>query len=120
MPTIAMALPIPPDKLDSWLTAMQELAGPRLEEYDASRRRAGVTSSKAWLQQGPGGAMELLVIETDDPARMFAELGSSQEPFDVWFRGVIADVYGLDLTQRPPGPLPEQMLDWSAGVRVTP
>jgi hypothetical protein len=119
VPTIAMALPIPPDKLDSWLTTMRELAGPRLEEYDASRRRAGVTSSKAWLQQGPGGAMELLVIEADDPARMFAELGSSQEPFDVWFRGVIANIYGLDLTQRPPGPLPEQMLDWSAEVRVT-
>jgi hypothetical protein len=118
MPTIAMALPIPLEKLDFWLTAMREIAGPRSKEFDASRRRAGVTSTKVWLQQGPGGAMELLVIEADDPARMFAEFGSSQDPFDVWFRAVIADVYGLDLTQPPPGPPPEQLLDWSAQIRV--
>src|SRR5687768_16576442 len=57
--------------------------------------------------------MELLIIEADDPARMFAEFGSFRDPFDVWFRAVLADVYGLDLTQPPPGPPPEQLLDWS-------
>jgi hypothetical protein len=118
MPTIAMVLPIPPEKLGSWHTLMKEIAGPRLGEFAASRRRMGVTGTKVWLQHGPAGAMELLVIEADDPKRMFAGLGSSQDPFDVWFRGMIADVYGLDLAQPPPGPPPEQLLDWSSEVQV--
>ena len=117
MPTIAMVLPIPPEKLEFWRAAMQQVAGPRLKEFDASRRRAGVTSTKVWLQKGPGGPMELLVIEADDPARMFAEFGSSQEPFDVWFRAITADVYGLDMTKPPPAPPPELLLDWRAEVR---
>jgi hypothetical protein len=118
VPTIAMALPIPPEKLETWRSGMREIAGPRRAEFDASRQRQGVASTKVWLQEGPGGPLELLVIETEDPARMFTELGRSEEPFDVWFREFIADVYGMDLRQPPPGPLPEQHLGWSAPVRA--
>jgi hypothetical protein len=118
MSTIAMVFPIPPEKLDTWRSGMREIAGLRREEFDASRRRKGVTSTKVWLQQGPGGPIELLVVEVEDPAVMFAELGGSQDPFDVWFRGQITEVYGIDLTQPLPGPLPELFLDWSAPVRA--
>jgi hypothetical protein len=118
MSTIAMAFSIPPEKLDTWRSGMREIAGPRREEFDASRQRQGVTSTKVWLQQGPGGPIELLVIEVEDPAVMFAELGRSQDPFDVWFRGFIAEVYGMDLTQPLPGPPPEPLLDWSTTVRA--
>jgi hypothetical protein len=86
MPTIAMAYPIPPEKLETWRSGMREIAGPRRAEFDASPQRHGVLSCKVWLQDGPGGPLELLVIETEDPARMFTELGTSDEPFDVWFR----------------------------------
>ena len=58
--------------------------------------------------------MEILYLEVGDPARAFQELATSQEPFDVWFRGFAREYYGLDLTQPLPGPLPELVLDWSA------
>jgi hypothetical protein len=48
------------------------------------------------------------------PARFFELLATSHDPFDVEFRAFLLDVYGLDLSQPPPGPLPEQVLDWSA------
>lgn len=118
VPTIAMAFPIPPEKLETWRSGMREIAGPRRAEFAASRQRQGVASCGVWLQEGPTGSLELLVIEAQDPARMFAELGTSEEPFDVWFREFIADVYGMDLRQPPPGPLPEQLLDWSAPARA--
>jgi hypothetical protein len=118
MSTIAMAFPIPPGKLDTWRSGMREIAGPRREEFDASRRGKGVSSTKVWLQQGPGGPIELLVVEVEDPGVFFAGLGRSQDPFDVWFRRLIAEVYGMDLTQPSPGPLPEQLLDWSAPDRA--
>jgi hypothetical protein len=37
-------------------------------------------------------------------------LGSSDEPFDVWFRGHVLDVHGIDLAQGFPHP--EQTVDF--------
>jgi hypothetical protein len=116
VPTIAMAFPIPPHKMDTWLRGMAEISGPRRPEFDAARRRQGVAATKVWLQEGPGGPVEILVMETEDPVRTFADIGASQEPFDLWFRELILEVYGLDLSQPPPGPPPRQILDWSARV----
>jgi len=118
VPTIAMAFPLPRDKVDTWLRGMAEISGSRRAEFDAARRRQGVTGTKVWLQEGPGGPVEILVMETEDPDRAFADMGASQEPFDVWFRALILDVYGLDLSQPLPGPPPRQILDWSARVPV--
>jgi hypothetical protein len=38
-------------------------------------------------------------------------MGSSEEPFDSWFRERVSDIHGLDLTQ--PMPAPVQVLDAS-------
>ena len=51
------------------------------------------------MQQGPG---------SDD---FMAKLGSSQDEFDVMFREKVLEVHGLDVTQPPPGPMPELYLD---------
>jgi hypothetical protein len=40
-------------------------------------------------------------------------MATSEEPFDVWFRQVLVDTFGVDLTQST-GPPPEQIFDWSA------
>jgi hypothetical protein len=60
--------------------------------------------------------MEILVMDADDPARAFQEMGRSQERFDVWFRQFLMEIYGLDLSQPPTGPPPEKVLDWSTLV----
>jgi len=118
MPTIAMALSIPGDKVDTWLRGMAEIAGPRREEFTAARRRQGVTGTKVWIQEGPGGPLEILVIDAEDPGEAFGGMATSQEPFDVWFRSFVLDVYGLDLSHPMPGPVPRLMLDWTAGASV--
>jgi hypothetical protein len=120
MPTIALAMPIPPHNYETWRAAVTSFAGERRSEYDASRRRLGVQRSTSWVQQTPQGPIEILVVEAADPARFFEGLATSQEPFDVEFRAFIQDVYGLDLTQPLPVPLPELVLDWSATPTTTP
>jgi hypothetical protein len=119
MPMIAMALPIRPEKYEKWREGVSSFAGARRAEFDASRRRMGAVRERIWLQQTPQGPVELLFIEADDPARLFEQLATSQEPFDVEFRAWVLDVYGLDLT-KPPPPLPEQVLDWSATPTTAP
>jgi hypothetical protein len=108
-----MTSPIPPERFPAWRAAVAEMAGPRRAEFAAARRRQGIERQAVWVQQTPEGPCEILLIETADPARAFREMATSQEPFDVWFRQVLLDTFGLDLTQQA-GPPPEQILDWSA------
>jgi hypothetical protein len=42
---------------------------------------------------------------------LFGAMASSQEPFDVWWRGRILDIHGVDMSQPLPGPMNEQILD---------
>ena len=114
MAVVAMVLPLLPGKTDAWRTRMAELAGPRRAEFAAARGRQGISRERLWLQHTPQGDVEILYLETDDPARAFQELATSQEPFDVWFRDFVREYYGLDLTQPLPGPLPELIIDWAA------
>ena len=104
---------IPPERFAAWRAAVAEMAGPRRAEFAAARRRQGIERQAVWVQQTPEGPREILLIETADPARAFAAMATSEEPFDVWFRQVLLDTFGLDLTQME-GPPPEQILDWSA------
>jgi hypothetical protein len=111
-----MAMQIPPAKYEIWRQTVSELSGPRSKEFNAARRRQGVNWQCVFVQQTPQGPMEILVMDADDPARAFQEMGRSQEPFDVWFRQFLMEIYGLDLSQPPTGPPPEKVLDWTALV----
>ncbi|NMO91382.1 hypothetical protein [Actinomycetospora sp. TBRC 11914] len=114
MSMIVIAMPIPADKYTEWRTAMSEFAGPRREEYTAARTRQGVTRQGVFVHHTPQGPMEIMVMEADDPARALELIGSSGEPFDVEFRAYLKSVFDLDLSEPPPGPLPEQVLGWRA------
>jgi len=114
MAVLAMVLPVLPGKEASWEQTLATLAGPRRAEFGAARRRQGVRRERIWRQRTPEGSLEILYLEVDDPDRTFREIATSQEPFDVWFRGYVLDHYGLDLAQPMPGPLPDLVIDWSA------
>ena len=50
-------------------------------------------------------------MELDDPQRMFEGAGSSDDPFDQWFRERAQEVHGIDLSQPLPGGPPEMVFD---------
>jgi hypothetical protein len=118
MPMIVMAMPIPPEKYADWRNAVAEFGGARREEYTAARTRQGVTRQAVFVHHTPQGPMEIMVMEADDPGRALQLIATSEAPFDVEFREYLLNVYGLDLSQPPPGPLPEQVLDWIAPAAV--
>lgn len=115
MASLASAFPILPGKTEQWKHFCQEMAGPRRSEYEASRNRLGVTREVVYLQQTPQGEMAVVYVEAQNIPRIFEGFGTSQEPFDVWFRQQVKDIHGVDFTQPLPGPLPEAFLDWRAG-----
>jgi hypothetical protein len=97
MPLMAVALPILPGKTPEWRTWMEEVNGPRHEEFADSRRRAGV-HERTFLQSTPMGDFVIVTLEGDDPGRSFAQLMGGTDAFSEWFRqGAMAAHGDLDL-----------------------
>jgi hypothetical protein len=63
---------------------------------------AAITCARLGVRMEPGGAIVLMVKRHRPPG-----LGSSQEPFDRWFREIAREIHGIDLEQGFPPP--EQM-----------
>ena len=113
MAAYAFFIPILPGQEEAHRQFLAELNGPRRAEYDASHRRLGMQRERIWRQSTPQGTFAVVYIEADDPGKTFAGAASSTDPFDVWWRERILAVHGLDFSQPMPGPLNEQVLDWS-------
>ena len=111
MQSVAFATPILPGKTEADRAAMASVAnGERQAEHKASRTRHGISKESVWIQQTPGGDVAVVYMEADDIQAAFQGLGSSEEPFDVWFRELLQDIHGIDLSQGFPPP--EQTLDF--------
>jgi len=113
MALFAMAVPILPGKTDQWLKFLDELRTKRREEFVASRQRLGVRE-RTFLQRTPMGDLVVVTLEGDDPQSAFAKFAQADDDFTRWFKAQVQEAHGLDLSQPPPGPLPELVVD-SAG-----
>jgi hypothetical protein len=113
MATFIGAFPVLPGKDDDARKLAEETMG-RGEEFSASQKRSGVSKEEWSLQQSPMGSLVVVHLEADDVEKSFATLAQSTEDFDVWFRGRVLEVSGVDLGVEPEGPPPEIILDWRA------
>ena len=113
MATFIGAFPVLPGKDDDAHKFAQETMG-RSEEFSASQKRGGVTKEEWAFQQSPMGSLMLVHFEANDIEKAFGVLAESSEGFDVWFRGRVQELTGVDLAAEPEGPPPEIVLDWRA------
>ena len=108
-----LVFPVLPGKTDddAKLSANEFRARPR--EYEASRRRAGITLERAYLQKTPMGDVVVAYIESDPDfatsARLMAE---SDLPIDAFFARTTKEVHGIDMTQVLQGSPPETIAVW--------
>src|SRR5436309_10186160 len=109
MALFAVALPIPPGKMDQWRRFTADLNGARNAEYKASRERAGVRE-RAFLQQTPHGDMVILTLEGENPGGAMAAFAQGNDPFTEWFIVQVKEIHGIDLLNLP-GPPPEMVVD---------
>ena len=113
MPAIGVVLPLLPGKTEDDREAMMSCwTGERREAFAASRRRHGITREAVWIQSTPAGDVVVLYLEADDLSAAFQSVGTSQEPFDRWFREHVRDVHGVALEEGMTPP--ELVLDFSA------
>ncbi len=102
MPGFAFAIPVVPGKEELDRSTLDEMAGPRRDEYEAALRQAGITRQAIWHQHTPDGTIAVVYVEGDDPEAGVAQFGSSDEPFNVWFRDRMKEVHGLDISEAAP------------------
>jgi hypothetical protein len=111
MQSVAFAVPLLPGRTDADRIALASCwDGPRKEAYEDARRRAGITREAVWIQPTPGGDVAVIYLEADDLATAFTILGTSDEPFDRWFRDHVRQVHGIALEDRFTAP--ELVLDF--------
>jgi hypothetical protein len=110
MSRTALVFPVLPGK-DARDIANEMKARPR--EYEQSRKRAGITMERAYLQHTPMGDFVVAYIEAEsDPLEMFGKLPSSDLDIDRYFVKAVKEIHGADLTQPMPGPAPETVAAW--------
>src|ERR1044071_8227343 len=80
---IGIAIPIAPGKTEDWRTAIQELTGPRYAEYEASRKRFGLTSQTTFLQRTPMGDFAVIHMTGPDVHASFHAMSESRDKWDV-------------------------------------
>ena len=115
MATVAFALPCLPGGAAHLRDFSQELNGSRRSEFEDFNRRLGLSKHNCYIQGSPQGELTIVYLESEDLARAFQYLATSDHPFDVWFRDQAKLVHGVDFTQLMPGPLPEVAFEAGQG-----
>ena len=110
MGELAIALPCLPGGAEKLRELAATCAGSRRAEFEDFHRRVGLSGERWFLQQTPQGELLIVALDGDAGAAM-QKLGSSDHPFDVWFREQCRLVHGVDFTQPLPGPPPEMVFE---------
>lgn len=107
---LAIAIPILPGKEEEWRKFSQELSGNRKQDFIASRKKLNVRE-RTFYQHTPMGDFVIVTLEGNDPEGAFQHFASANDDFTKWFVERVKAVHGVDLSQPPPGPLPELIVD---------
>jgi hypothetical protein len=99
MTEVALTMPIAPGKTEAWQHALEDLLGPRYDEYDASRKRYGVTSQTTFLQRTPMGDFAVIHMTGPDVHASFHQMSTSKDAWDVAWRDLTLDLHGVDFAK---------------------
>jgi len=121
MSGIVMSNPIAPGKVEAWRRFCQELAGARRQNYEASRRRLGITRERMALVETPSGSAAVTTMDARELGQALGQIMTSDLPFDRWYRERIQELQGVNqasydqLLERPPLPQDQELLfEWTS------
>jgi hypothetical protein len=99
MSRYVLPYPVLPGKTDDDARRIADELRSRPREYEESRRRAGITLERAYLQKTPMGSFVVAYIEADrDLAEQSRLLAESDLDIDRYFLRMVMEVHGADLT----------------------
>ncbi|MGH3086679.1 MAG: hypothetical protein ACRDSJ_05100, partial [Rubrobacteraceae bacterium] len=72
------------------------------------------------LVYSPRREMAVAQVEIQNPREALRRLGSSEHPFDVWFKEKLVELHGCDLDRPQPGHGPELVFAYPGEHRPEP
>jgi hypothetical protein len=125
MSGIVLTFPILDGKVESWKRFCQELSGFRRGQYEASRLRLGITLERLALVETVYGSTAVTTLESPDIDSALGQIISSDHAFDIWYRGSLQDLHGINLAgyeqfmqQKPPIQKQEVHFEWPVNSEV--
>lgn len=113
MHRFAQSFPVLPGKSDADAKAIADYFKAHPDEYLKSRKTAGITVERAYLQVTPMGSFVIGYIESErDVAATWAALADTSSALNKKFAELAKEVHGVDVTQAPAGPPPETIGEW--------
>src|SRR5581483_3502686 len=110
MATIALTVPVLPGKAEQLRALARTMLGARRAEFEVAQRSGKIAREHWYLEETPEGARLIIYIEADDIAFVFRNFAESTSAFDVWEKGQLQAITGLDFNQPDSGPLPELVM----------
>ena len=114
MAQLQIAYLLRPGTQERWRRLCQELAGPRLDQLEASCRQAGITQVQVWLVQLLHGELMLMTLHTQEPQQTLQELVTSRRPFDRWLREQLQTLLGWGMQEVLADPQGDLIFAWPA------
>ncbi|MBI3242798.1 MAG: hypothetical protein HYZ49_10945 [Chloroflexi bacterium] len=97
MPGIVLTLPIVAGKVEAWRRFCQEMSSSRLQMYEASRRRLGITRERLALVETAFRSATVTTLEAQDVGQALGQIITSALPFDCWYREQVQELHGVNL-----------------------
>jgi hypothetical protein len=108
-----VAFPVLPGKEAMASQELPDYSRAHPEEYEESRKNAGITLERVYDQPTPMGTFNVLYGEgASDFASATQILMTSGTEFDNYFKSKIQEITGIDFSTPPQGPPPEIIGDW--------
>src|SRR5437867_13138529 len=109
----ALPFPVLPGKSDADAKAIAEYFRAHPDDYRESRRAAGVSLERAYLQKTPMGSFVVGYIESErDAGTTLGALADASTPLQRRFGELAEEVHGVTVTQPPPGLPPVTTGGW--------
>lgn len=97
MSGIILTFPILAGKVEAWRRLCQELSGFRRQQYEASRKRLGITCERMALVENAFGSTAVTTLEAPNVDRALGQIIASGHWFDVWYRERLQELHGINL-----------------------
>lgn len=121
MVNYCLVVPLLPGKIEVTKNFEKENGG-HTKEHDEFYRIAGITREQVWIQRSPPGSgapdLEIVSLETEDPAKTLKEFSASDHPWAKRFREFAKDAFGIDFAAGPQPPLNELIVNWKENGQV--
>jgi len=110
---VCMAFPILPGKESNLKDLAKTLRGAKSKEFDQSQKRSKTKKETWFLQSGSEGTFCLVYFESEmSPEKTFENFAKSKDTLDVWVKGQLKEISGIDIEAGPEGAMPQQILTY--------